>query len=242
MNRETYIGLDELRRRLLEPPPMSSPTVGEFSLLKRAVTEADMRALGVPPVEIYAAQEPAVAAHEHDRQPETEVKGADSMTEQLYVTSAVGRVFESRRAFQEKLAKLLPAFDQADRLAAEVVSAFESVTKLAEHLGQFSDAYAPVKAFQAEVEILARDFEPIKAVQSHLAEISGAFHDGLQDLAASMDPARQLHARLAQLAAAFQPVVELQQRFEQMADVFGTSPEVAGHTVNGAAKPAEQGI
>lgn len=150
----------------------------------------------------------------------------------------VAKMFEPIRVFQERLAKLGAAFIQVDRLGKDATSALASVSELAEHLGQFAGAYAPVKAFHNEVTVLAEKFDPLKSIQNQLSEMSRSFHENLNYLVAVMEPASKIQERLAELAHAFEPAGELKERFQQLAHEFEvlSSPKPSaspGTTVNG---------
>ena len=152
--------------------------------------------------------------------------------------AAVAKMFEASRIFQERLFKLAPAFDQVDRLGKDATNAFELVSELAEHLSQFAEAYAPVKAFHSEVTILAQKFDPLKSIQDQLAEMSRSFSNHLNYLVAVMEPASNIQQRLSELAKAFEPASELRERFLQLAREFdilsSTTPSTSsGLTSNG---------
>jgi DNA repair ATPase RecN len=133
---------------------------------------------------------------------------------------AVAKMFEPTRVFEERLSKLLTAFDQVDRLGKDATNAFELVSELAEHLGQFAQAYAPVKTFHGEVTVLAQKFDPLKAIQSQLTEMSRSFGDHLNYLVKVLEPASKIQERLAQLAKAFEPAANLKERFQLLAREF----------------------
>ena len=161
--------------------------------------------------------------------------------------AAVAKMFEPTRVFQERLSKLLPAFDQVERLGKDATSAFELVSELAEHLGQFAEAYAPVKAFHGEVTVLAQKFDPLKSVQNQLTEMSRSFRENLNYLATVMEPASKIHERLAQLAKAFEPAIELKERFQLLSREFEvlSSPATAassGPTLNGSTQKVQQAV
>ena len=111
----------------------------------------------------------------------------------------VAKMFEPIRVFQERLTKLGSAFIQVDRLGKDAASALASVSELADHLGQFAGAYAPVKAFHNEVSVLAEKFDPLKSIQNQLTEMSRSFRDNLNYLVAVMEPASKMQERLAEL-------------------------------------------
>lgn len=159
-------------------------------------------------------------------------------------TAAVAQVFEPTNVFQGRLAKLVPAFDEVDRLGKEAIAAFESVSELADHLTQFAKAYAPVKAFHSDVTLLAHTFDPIKSVQNQLVEMSRSFHDHLEYLADTLEPASKLQERIAQLARAFEPAIELKQRFQELAREFEGlgKPPASGSAVNGAATELQEAV
>jgi DNA repair ATPase RecN len=155
--------------------------------------------------------------------------------------AAVAKMFEPTKAFQERLSKLLPAFDQVERLGKDATSAFELVSELAEHLGQFAQAYAPVKAFQGEVTVLAQKFEPLKSIQNQLAEMSRSFRDNLNYLATVMEPASKIHERLSELAKAFEPVIKLKERFQIISREFENLSSPAPSASSGTTRSASSG-
>ena len=158
--------------------------------------------------------------------------------------AAVAKMFEPIRVFQERLSKMAPAFDQVDRLGKDATSALELVSELAEHLAQFAGAYAPVKAFQGEVTVLAEKFDPLKSIQNQLTEMSRSFREHLTYLVAVMEPASEIQERLAELAQAFEPATESKQRFQDLAREFEilASPSDSGSAVNGTASTLEQAV
>jgi hypothetical protein len=159
-------------------------------------------------------------------------------------TAAVAKVFEPTNVFHARLAKLVPAFDEVDRLAKEAITAFELVSELADHLTQFAKAYAPVKAFHGDVTVLAKKFDPLKGIQNQLVEMSHSFHDHLKYLADTLEPAGKLQERLAQLARAFEPAIELKLRFQELAREFEGlgRPLASGSAVNEAAGELQEAV
>jgi DNA repair ATPase RecN len=161
--------------------------------------------------------------------------------------AAVAKMFEPTKVFQERLSKLLPAFDQVERLGKDATSAFELVSELAEHLGQFAEAYAPVKAFHGEVTVLAQKFDPLKNIQNQLTEMSRSFRENLNHLATVMEPASKIHERLAQLAKAFEPAIELKERFRLLSREFEnlSSPAPTASstpTLNGSTQDVKEAV
>jgi hypothetical protein len=152
----------------------------------------------------------------------------------------VAKTFEPSKIFQDRLSKLVPAFDQVDKLGKEATAALEQVTQLADHLAKFAAAYAPVKALQSEVTALAEKFNPLKSIQSQLAEMSLSFRDHLNYLVAVMEPARKIRERLAELAQAFEPADELKERFQQLAREFEALGPGGAPNSNGKVDNAQQ--
>jgi len=132
----------------------------------------------------------------------------------------VAKMFEPIKVFQERLSKLGAAFIQVDRLGKDATNALAMVSELADHLGQFAGAYAPVKAFHNEVSVLAEKFDPLKSIQNQLSEMSRSFRDNLNYLVAVMEPASKMQERLAELAHAFEPAGDLKERFQHLAHEF----------------------
>jgi len=167
------------------------------------------------------------------------IDGGDPMSEvdPPLGTATVAKVFEPTKVFHSRLAKLVPAFDEVDRLGKEAIAAFELVSELADHLTQFAKAYTPVKAFHGDVTLLAKKFDPLTGIQNQLVEMSRAFHDHLKNLADTLEPASKLQERLAQMARAFEPAIELKQRFQELAREFEglDRTPACGSAVNGAA-------
>ncbi len=160
-------------------------------------------------------------------------------------TAAVAMVFESTKVFRDRLAKLVAAFDEVDRLGKDAASAFDLVTELCDYLGRLGEAYVPVRAFQTEVTELAQKFEPLKGVQNQFAELSRSFRDQLNYLAVTMEPAGKLQERLLELAKAFAPAAELRRRFEQLSQTFDSLsvPSPSGPTtLDGAAKALKEAV
>lgn len=161
--------------------------------------------------------------------------------------AAVAKMFEPIKAFQERLSKLLPAFDQLERLGKDAASAFELVSGLADHLDQFAQAYAPVKAFQGEVSALAQKFEPLKSIQNQLTEMSRSFRDNLNQLGTVMEPAGKVHERLTQLAKTFEAGIALKGRFQLLSREFetlsGPAPSApSGAALNGAKPDVQEAV
>lgn len=144
--------------------------------------------------------------------------------EQSQNAVAVAKIFESTKLFEERFGKLLPAFEQVGRLGKEAVSAFESLTTLANHLERIAGAFEPVKGLQDQLALLARSFDPVSSLQGRFAEVSNAFRDHLKQLVSTLQPGRAFHARLLELAATFESASELQQRFERLAAAFDPGP------------------
>lgn len=154
---------------------------------------------------------------------------------------AVAKMFEPTKVLQERLSKLTPAFDQVDRLGKETTNAFALISELAEHLGQFAEAYAPVKAFHGQVTVLAQKFDPLKSIQNQLTEMSRSFHDHLNQLVSVLEPVAKIQERLTQMAKAFEPVIELKQQFQDLKREFEilASPPVPSASANGSSKSQE---
>jgi hypothetical protein len=148
--------------------------------------------------------------------------------------AAVAKMFEPSKVFQDRLSKMSTAFDHVDRLGKDTILAFELVSELAEHLGQFAAAYAPVKAFHGEVSVLAEKFDPLKGIQNQLTEMSRSFHDHLNHLVGILEPASKMQERFALLAQAFEPAVDLKERFQELAREFEV---LAGPTPPASASP-----
>jgi hypothetical protein len=153
-----------------------------------------------------------------------------SQIDQPYTPSSVAKMFEPSKVFQERLSKLSTAFDQVERLAKDATSAFDQVSELADHIGQFAEAYAPVKKFQSEVGALAQKFDPFKGIHSQLTEMSSSFRDQLHYLAAVLEPVTNFQRRLSELATTLEPVLEVRKRFQALEREFETagSPSPAG--------------
>jgi hypothetical protein len=204
--------VDDQSERLLEP--------GEVSAAPSPEPEHHQNGNGAtashqaPPIELPSSSDPIAKTNPHD--------GGTPMsqTDMPAGPSEVAKMFEPIRVFQERLAKLGSAFIQVDRLGKDATSALQLVSELADHLGQFAGAYAPVKAFHNEVSVLAEKFDPLKSIQNQLTEMSRAFRDNLNYLVAVMEPASKIQERLAELAHAFEPAGELKERFQQLAHEF----------------------
>jgi hypothetical protein len=60
----------------------------------------------------------------------------------------------------------------------------------------------------------------MRAFQSQLEHVAGAFHEQLVKLAAAMEPATAFQDQLQHLIKAFEPVKALQHRFAELARAF----------------------
>ncbi len=239
--------LEDLRRRLRgfrEPPGGVEP---KSPSNQPASSQAGAAAIEPPQRPAPSASGPA------GRLPELELGAKSRADEEVkrmgqpeapVGTAAVAKVFESTKVFRDRLAKLVVAFDEVDRLGKDAASAFDLVTELCDCLSRLGEAYAPVRAFQTEVTELAEKFEPLKGVQNQFAELSRSFHDQLNLLAVAMEPAGKLQERLLELAKAFAPAVELRRRFEQLSQAFDSLsvPSPSGPMLNGSAKALKEAV
>ena len=248
-----------------EAPPINTDELRKRLLGARALDVDDQSGRLLEPGEISAAPEPQPEHHQNgngataNNAPPSEHPSSNDLGARTNVLNGgnpmsqadlpagpadVAKMFEPIKVFQERLAKLGSAFIQVDRLGKDAASALESVSELADHLGQFAGAYAPVKAFHNEVSVLAEKFDPLKSIQNQLTEMSRSFRDNLNYLVAVMEPASKMQERLAELAHAFEPAGDLKERFQQLAHEFevlsgpasSTSP---GPTANGKDQKAQ---
>jgi uncharacterized phage infection (PIP) family protein YhgE len=170
------------------------------------------------------------------------VKGANAMSqEQSQVANSVAKLFEPTRTFEDRLTKLVPAFDQAERLAKEALGAFGSVGELTSKLEKFLESFAQMKAFQDQVAALAQGFEPMQPVQNHLSEMSRALGDHLKGLSGLLERAKSFQRRVSELSQALEPATALQERLEKLAasaDATAHAAAAPAAPVNGAAQQA----
>jgi hypothetical protein len=232
---------DEARKRLLDPGDSAAPGPRPIHQQNEHGAKASERPSR--PLDASVASDPSRS----DLGAKTNtIDGGDPMSQvdPPLGTAAVAEVFEPTKVFHERLAKLVPAFDEVDRLGKEAIAAFELVSELADHLTQFARAYTPVKAFHGDVTLLAQKFDPLKGIQNQLVEMSRSFHDHLKYLADTLEPASKLQERLAQLARAFEPAIELKQRFQELAREFEGlgRPAGSGSAVNGAAGELQKAV
>jgi hypothetical protein len=236
------LDVDDQSERLLEPVPVSAAPESHPEQQHHengaTASQAPASAPEVPvPAKSPSPSESVARTNAHD--------GGDPMsqTDPPAATIAVAKMFEPIRVFQERLSKLTPAFEQVDRLGKEATNALSLVSELAEHLGQFAGAYAPVKAFHGEVTALAEKFDPLKSIQTQLTEMSRSFRDHLNNLVAVMEPASKMQGRLAELAQAFAPADQLKERFQQLAREFevlsSPTPSTSGSSANGNDRKAQ---
>ncbi|MDB5107153.1 MAG: hypothetical protein JWM69_94 [Candidatus Binatus sp.] len=229
------LSLDDIRARLLgnrDETVMQRTALGQ-TVSSNLLTPARSAPPRTEPVK--PAMPAAVTAAPVNPAPTKVPPGAEiimSTNDQPRSNGAVAKVFEPTKVFQERFAKLIPAFEQVDRLGLEAISAFELIGKLGDHLAQIALAYGPVKEFHNQIEMIAKDFDPIKGVQSQLTELSESFRDQLSYLAASLEPAGKMQSRFAQLATAFEPAVALRRRFEELSRAFENlaAPAAAPHS------------
>jgi DNA repair exonuclease SbcCD ATPase subunit len=217
--------IDELRKRLLEE---RARITGDVTRIGSLTPRTDLEELKPRPhvVEQTQNREPATPLEPRAAEAAT----ADLMFDlnQTSVSNAIAKSFERTKAFEDRFAKLMSTFEQADRLAQQAIEAVEQLGELADHLPSLVKAFEPMKAVKRQLAALANVFEPMKPAEEQIAEFSSAFsrafHENLVRIARMLEPVRDFQGRLAQLASDFSPANDLQRRFNELALAFQESP------------------
>lgn len=240
--------IDELRKRLLEERNRFS---GEPAKAQ-SDSDAPNAAITKEPDERVERHEDAQPAHtpEPVETPEPvkpsvpSASGVVEMSkmEQSSVAGAVAQSFERTKSFENRFAKLMSTFEQADKLAQEAIEALGQLSELADHLPSLVQAFEPMKAVQRQLAQLSSIFEPMKPAENQIIDFSQsfskAFNENLTKIAQMLEPVRDFQGRLAQLADDFSPANDLQKRFEQLAHSFDEKP-VPATDIN-AGEPSKQ--
>ncbi len=217
--------IDELRKRLLEE---RARITGDVTRIGSLTPRANSEEPKPRPHLVDEAQNREPAASPAERS--AEAPAADLMFDlnQTSVSNAIAKSFERTKAFEDRFAKLMSTFEQADRLAQEAIEAVEQLGELADHLPSLVKAFEPMKAVKRQLAALANVFEPMKPAEEQIAEFSlafsKAFHENLVRIARMLEPVRDFQGRLAHLASDFSPANDLQKRFNELAHAFDESP------------------
>ena len=253
--------LEELRKRLLEPMPTNGPGNSVYRrslnepysspppLVHQPILEADVpepEAFVVEPavVEESATPPPAVepatsvsrAVLHYVKQTAAsspEEEGMESNTS-YQLASAVAKVFEQTKNFQDRFGELAKMFAPIERASQAAVRSFEPLRNFERQIFQLARSFEPMRSFQNQLSELAQTFEPMKGLQQQLFQLSEAFQLHLGRLSQSLEPAKEFQLELLKLASAFESAVELQSQFEQLAEAFKAgAPPAAGAVETG---------
>jgi hypothetical protein len=247
--------LEELRKRLLEPMPTSGPGNSVYRrslnepysspppLVHQPILEAD---IGEP--EVVAAEPSEVEESDTPTPTEertTSVSGAvlhyvkqaaasapeeeamESNTS-YQLASAVAKVFEQTKNFEDRFGELAKMFAPIERASQAAVRSFEPLRNFERQIFQLAQSFEPMRSFQNQLAELAQTFEPMKGLQQQLFQLSEAFQIHLGRLSRSLEPAREFQLELLKLASAFESATELQSQFEQLAETFKAASPVGG--------------
>lgn len=245
--------LEELRKRLLEPMPTSGPgnSVYRRSLnepyssppplvhqpvLEAEIGEPEELATEAPIVEEGVAEPPAAepassvsrAVLHYVRQAAASAPEEVAMESNTpyQLASAVARVFEQTKNFEDRFGELTKMFAPIERASQAAVRSFEPLRNFERQIFQLAKSFQPTRSFQNQLAELAQTFEPMKGLQQQLSQLSEAFQIHLSRLSRSLEPAREFQLELLKLASAFESATELQSQFEQLAETFRTASPV----------------
>jgi hypothetical protein len=231
--------LEELRKRLLDPGTQASPPPRVETIYKRS---AETSGTAEPPVTNGSdtAERRNVSAHETQSDPEPEpientafqdIRADSDLTApkaRYQLAQAVGKVFESTKLHQERLAELAKSFDVIERTADAAARAFEPIIEFRDQMAKLSKTFEPMRSFQEQLGTMAESFEPMKALHEQMVQLAQAFETNLTQFARSLEPVKAFQTHLARLATTFESVSELQDQFLELSETFHVSSQSDG--------------
>ena len=145
-------------------------------------------------------------------------------------STAVARVFEETRYFEQQLADLHEIFNYVEEMSGAADELFASLHSFGGRLAQLAQSFAPMRAFQLQLAQMADTFEPMKLLRDQLAQVGDAFGNHLELLLDALNPARQIRERVLRMAHAFDQVEKLQVEFGELLSVFrATASDTRAH-------------
>jgi len=247
--------LEELRKRLLEPMPTTGPGNSVYRrslnepyssppplvhqpMLEAEVEESEELATEALLVEGGVAEPPAEkpatsvgrAVLHYVKQAAASAPEEEAMESNTsyQLASAVAKVFEQTKNFEDRFGELAKMFAPIERASQAAVRSFEPLRNFERQIFQLAQSFEPMRSFQNQLAELAQTFEPMKGLQQQLFQLSEAFQIHLGRLSRSLEPAREFQLELLKLASAFESATELQSQFEQLAETFRAASPVGG--------------
>lgn len=244
--------LDEIRKRLLNPPVPSTPprykaparsgTV--FSQAthpkpdrsdEKAETKAATMALNsseTGPLEDSQAIELAGDI------PDQQVLG-DIPRSPDGLAQAVAELFEPARQCRSRLLEITQASEAITYLTRLALDLREPLKSFHDHIRKLSSSFESMRTFRDELGVLAESFAPVRALHHQVIQMAGTVRSHLAEVADGLEPAKALQIEIADLSAAIDSVTELQARFYELSEAFGDAAEGRARTEATAASAAD---
>jgi hypothetical protein len=115
---------------------------------------------------------------------------------------AVSAVFEEVKPLQEQLSRIALILEPMQQLS-ELANVFQPLREFESKIKDLAKLLDPMRNFQDQLRRVLQQFGPLQGLDHELDQLSMAFHEGLSQLAAALEPAASLQDRLAHLAGAF---------------------------------------
>ena len=237
--------LEEIRKRLMDPPVPSGPSVPPRYVAPKRVGEVfspvtnpsqdppdvDLEATDTgtdfaaqsPSPAVQSVEQPAVSEQAQvkaDDQPAPETpKSLDGLAR------AVAELFEPARQCQGRLSEIKAASESMDHLTRLAVGLYEPLKSFHDHIRKLSSSFESMRTFRDELGALAESFAPVRALHQEVTQLAHTVRTHLAEVANGLEPAKALRTEIADLALAIDSVSDLQVQFYELSRAFGDTLE-----------------
>lgn len=225
--------LEELRKRLLEPPLPATPP--RHTIARRARDVSSPRQLSDEASAVGFESEERDVGEERPQPTDSRAglssSGAgatDGPRPADALARAVGALFEPARQCQGRLAEIAEATESINRLARLAAEVRQPLENFRDHIRRLSASFESMRTFRDELGILAESFEPVRALHEQVIELSDTVQAHLAEIANGLEPARALRVRIADLGDAMDSVSELQSQFFELSGAFASPAKPRG--------------
>lgn len=230
--------LDEIRKRLLNPPVPSTPprykaparagtvfSQAPHPKPERSDDRADSKAatMALNSVETGLLEE-SQGMELNGEAPDEQVLGDFSKSPDG-LAQAVAELFEPARQCRARLVEITQASEAITYLTRLALDLREPLKSFHDHIKKLSSSFESMRTFRDELGVLAESFAPVRALHQQVIQMAGTVRSHLAEVADGLEPAKALQIEIADLSAAIDSVSELQARFYELSEAFGDAAD-----------------
>lgn len=231
--------LDEIRKRLLNPPVPSTPP--RYKAPARSGTvfaqtphskpeRSDERAESKAATMALNSVETGLLEESQDMElngeaPDEQVVTDLSKSPADGLAQAVAELFEPARQCRARLIEITQASEAITYLTRLALDLREPLKSFHDHIKKLSSSFESMRTFRDELGILAESFSPVRALHQQVIQMAGTVRSHLAEVADGLEPAKALQIEIADLSAAIDSVSELQARFYELSEAFGDAAD-----------------